>query len=91
MRRRLKSLSVEYSPDCIAFGIFNALAPHTKYLHFLSILVCRAIVSVADDTLDIRILASVAGNRNRPRIHLLPTKTVAKKRAPYVIHTEPKR
>lgn len=32
------SLLVEYSPSCTLFGICNARALHTKYLHFLKCL-----------------------------------------------------
>jgi len=30
-------LLIEYSPSCIESGILNAIAPRTKYLHFLSL------------------------------------------------------
>ena len=34
-------LLIEYSPSCIESGILNALAPRTKYFHFLSLHTAR--------------------------------------------------
>jgi hypothetical protein len=51
----------------------NALILHTKYLHFLtSVYISPPSETVIADALNLWILGSVAGNRNRRRIHLLP-------------------
>jgi len=41
--------------------------------------------TVIVDILDVWILGLVAGNRNRPRMHLLPFRIVSKGKAPHAV------
>src|SRR3989344_2506397 len=69
----------EYSPSCIVFGIGNAIALCTKYLQFfVSFTYATPPQTVVGDALGVWTLGSVAGNRNRPRMHLLPLCIVSK-------------
>src|SRR3989344_8248211 len=58
----------------------NAPAPYTKYLQFFEVSAYTALSkTVIVDTLNVWILGSVASNRDRPRIHLLPIGLYQKK------------
>ncbi len=57
----------------------NAIALCTKYLQlFVSFAYATPSQTVVGDALGVWTLGSVAGNRNRPRIHLLPLRIVSK-------------
>src|SRR3990167_4042994 len=72
-------LLFEYSPSCIVFGIGNAIALCTKYLQlFVSFTYATPPQTVVGDALGVWTLGSVAGNRSRPRMHLLPLRIVSK-------------
>ncbi len=64
---------VEYSLGCIVFVINNHLAFCTKYSSFFEVSACTTLSpTVVGDILNVWILVSVASNRNRSHVHLLP-------------------
>src|SRR3989338_1348099 len=56
----------------------NRIASHTKYLLTFCSAYTTPSQAVAGNALNVWILGSVAGNRNRPHIHLLPPISISK-------------
>ena len=80
-------LPFEYSNGLYRICDKNRVAFHTKYLQFF-ISYTTPSQTLVGDALEVWILGSVAGNRNRPRKHLLPFWIISKQKAAHPIREE---